>query len=78
MKTGPKQDKEVKIVMASTTGDPNIEFDFIQEAEEYLTLNFEDTNDPNSAPGPSTNASYIPKSPIQIQKLIQLNVRFQI
>ena len=64
MKTGPIQEKEVEIAMASTTGDPKMDFNLIQEAIECSTLNFEDTKDPNSAPGPSTDGANEPMSPV--------------
>ena len=64
MKTGPIQEKEVEIAMASTTGDPKMDFNLIQEAEECSTLNFEDIKDPKSAPSPNTDGADIPRSPV--------------
>ena len=64
VKTGPIQEKEVEITMASTTGDPKLDFNLIQEAEECSTLNYEDIKDPKSAPSPSTDGADIPRSPV--------------
>ena len=64
VKTGPRQEKEVEIATASITGDPNMDFNLIQEAEECSTLNFEDTKDPKSASGPSADGIDDPMGPL--------------
>ena len=75
MKSAPDLRKdELEIEMTSTPSDPNMDFNEIRETKTYSALNFEDTKDLNSSPGPNIDVSDGPSVQINVQVHLLLKI----